>query len=119
MSLTINTLTYSQDVPTSANKVPYVGPSHTFTTKDLLTLGRIDPKPTATYAGNARYEVKRTKTVELNGDSSTTADAIITTSFSLPVGMAQADVNSLRDDMGDFLIGTECGTFLWNRDLTY
>jgi len=119
MSITLNTLAYSQDVPLTPNKVPYTGPDHTYTTKDLLVLGRVDPKPTATYAGNARYEVKRTKTVELNGDSSDLADAIVTVSFSLPVGMSSTDVDALRDDVGDFLIGTECGTLVNNRDLTY
>jgi hypothetical protein len=48
-----------------------------------------------------------------------TADAIITVSCSLPVGMAQADVDALRNDVGDFLVSTEGGTLLWNHDLTY
>jgi hypothetical protein len=117
MSLTLNTLVYNQDSFTSPNKVQYTGPSNTFASKDLISLGRTAPKPTATYAGNARSEVKRTKTVTTGTDL--TADAIITVSCSLPVGMAQADVDALRNDVGDFLVSTEGGTLLWNHDLTY
>lgn len=117
MSITLNTLAYAQDSFVTPNKVNYVGPSQNFTTKDLLSLGRTAPKPTATYAGNARSEVKRTKTVTLADGSK--ADAIITVSASFPVGMAQADVNSLRDDVGDFLISADAGTLMWNHDLTY
>jgi hypothetical protein len=52
------------------------------------------------------------------GDGST-ADAIIAVNFSLPVGMTQADVDALRDDVGDFVISAGCGTLVWNHDLTY
>lgn len=117
MSITLNTVAYGQDVPLSPNKVPYVGPDNSYTAKDLLTLGRTAPKPTSTYAGNARYEVKRTKTVTLA--DSTTADIIVTTSFSIPVGAADADIDSLRDDVGDFLISADCGSLVKNGDLTY
>lgn len=117
MAITLNTLAYSQDSFVSKDKVLYIGPSNTFSVKDHLSLGRTSPKPTTTFAGVARAEVKRVKTVDIGGGNK--ADAIISVSVSLPVGMAQADVNALRDDVGDFLIGSEAGTLLWNHDLTY
>jgi uncharacterized protein YkwD len=117
MSITLNTLVYNQDSFVSPSKVAYTGPDHSFTTKDLLTLARTAPKPTATFAGVARSEVKRTKTVTLADGS--TADAIVTVSCSLPVGMTQADADALRDDVGDFTISADAGTLFWNHDLTY
>jgi hypothetical protein len=65
----------------------------------------------------ARSEVKRTKTVDL--DDGSQADAIITVNVALPVGMAQADADSLRDDVGDFLISADAGTLVWNHDINY
>lgn len=117
MSITLNTLVYDQDTPLSANKVPYHGPDHSFSVKDIFTLARTAPKPTASFRGVARSEAKRTKTVTL--DDGSTADAIVVVNFSLPVGMAQADADALRDDVGDFTISAQCGTLIWNQDLTY
>lgn len=117
MSITLNTLVYDQDSFVSGNKVKYVGPDNTFSEKDILTLGRTEPKATSTFAGVARAEAKRTKTVTL-GDGST-AEAIVTISCSLPVGMAKADADALRDDVGDFAISANADTLFWNHDLTY
>jgi hypothetical protein len=117
MSITLNTLAYSQDVSLNSNKMLYVGPDNSFSVKDHLTLGRTSPKPTTTFAGVARAEAKRTKTVTL-GDGST-AEAIVTITTSLPVGMAEADADDLRDDVGDFAISADCKTLFWNHDLTY
>lgn len=115
MSITINTLAYEQDSNVSPNKVLYVGPSHTFSAKDLLSLARTAPKATATFRGVAKAEAKRTKTVTL--DDGSTADAIVTISCSLPVGMAKADADSLRDDVGDFALLTEGDNLFWKHDI--
>lgn len=117
MAITLNTLAYSQDSFVTGNKVKYVGPDNTFSVKDLLTLGRTEPKSTSTFAGVARAEAKRTKTVTLADGSE--ADAIVTISCSLPVGMAKADADALRDDVGDFAISADAETLFWNHDLTY
>lgn len=117
MALTLNTLAYNQDTNINGNKVSYHGPSHTFSTKDQIVLSRVAAKPSATFAGVARAEAKRTKTVTLS--DGTKADAIVTISCSLPVGMAEADADSLRDDIGDFAISTDCKSLFWNHDLTY
>lgn len=102
MSITLNTLVYSYDAPINKNKVQYLGPSHTYSAKDIITLGRTDPKPTALFAGVARSEMKRTKTVELADGSF--ADAIFTFSSSIPVGIVSTDADALRDDVGDFAV---------------
>lgn len=117
MTITINTLAYNQDAFVTSDKVSYTGPSHTFSAKDTLTLARTAPKPTATFRGVARAEAKRTKTVTL--DDGTTADAIVTVTCSLPVGMAKADADALRDDVGDLTISATAETLFWNHDLTY
>lgn len=117
MSITLNTLAYTQDPALNANLVPYIGPANTHTVKDQLVLGRTAPKPTSTFRGMARSSVKRAKTLTL--DDGSKADAIINVSVSIPVGAATADVNALRDDVGDFLISADAGTLINNHDLTY
>jgi len=116
MTITLNTLAYSQDASVTRDKVEYTGPSNTFAIKDKLSLARVAPKPTLTFDGVARAEVKRTKTVTLaNGK---TADAIVTATVSFPVGMAKADADALRDDVGDFLIGANGDSLMWAHDIT-
>jgi len=117
MTITLNTLAYDQDSFVTPNKVKYTGPDHTFSVKDELSLSRVAPKPTTTFAGVARAEAKRTKTVTLDDGSS--ADAIVTISCSLPVGITTTDANALRDDVGDFAISADCTTLFNNHDLTY
>lgn len=114
MSITLNTLVYTYDSPINKNKVQYLGPDHTYSVKDIITLGRTDPKPTATFDGVARTEMKRTKTVTLaSGD---TADAIFTVTSSIPVGIVTADADALRDDVGDFAVSA-AGASLVNTAL--
>lgn len=117
MSITLNTVAFDYDSQPTPNKCMYVSADNTFSEKDLLSLGRTTPKPTTTFRGMARSEVKRTKTVDL--DDGSQADAIITVNVALPVGMAQADADSLRDDVGDFLISADAGTLVWNHDINY
>jgi len=116
MTITLNTLVYNQDASVTKDKVDYTGPSNTFAVKDKVSLARVAPKPTATFDGVARAEVKRTKTVTLaNGQK---ADAIVTAAVSFPVGMTKVDADALRDDVGDFLIGTDGDALFWSHDIT-
>lgn len=117
MSITLNTLAYSQDAFVSANKVNYTGPSHTFAVKDLIVLGRTAAKPTSTFAGVARSEMKRTKTVTLADGSK--ADAYVTCTTAFPVGISEADADALRDDLGDLVISATGKLVAWNHDLTH
>lgn len=116
MAITLNTLAYNQDSFAAPNRVVYTGPSHNFSIKDTLSLARVVPKPVKDFAGVARAEAKRTKTVTLADGSK--ADAIVTISCSFPVGMAKADADALRDDVGDFAISTQGGDLFWAHDLT-
>jgi len=117
MSITLNTVAFAQDSILTPNKVQYASDSNTFSSKDLLSLGRTAPKPTSTFRGVARSEFKRTQTVTLDDDS--TYDAIITVSVSLPVGIVEADATALLDDVGDFLISADATTLCVNHDIFY
>lgn len=117
MSITLNTLVYNQDASISANKVQYTGPLHSFQVKDLVTLGRTAPKATTLSDGKARSELKRTKTVNLTNGK--TDDAIITVNVAYPVGMAEADADAIRDDIGDLIISAIGKLVTWNHDLTH
>lgn len=115
MTITLNTLAYDEDSSLNPNLVRYIGPDNTFQTKDFLDLGRTAPKPTPTFAGVARASAKRTKTVTLADGS--TADAIVRIECSLPVGMAKADADALRDDIGDLAIATAGDDLFWKHDI--
>lgn len=118
MSITINTVAYAEDSQVNPNIVDYVSPTHSFTAKDVLRLSRTPPKPNGSVdRGVARAEAVRTKTVTL--DDGTTRDAIVRVSCSLPVGMAKADADALRDDIGDLAISATAETLFWNHDLKY
>jgi len=116
MSITLNTLVYNQDSQPTADKVVYTGPSHTFSVKDQLTLGRTAPKATSIFAGVARSSIKRTKTLTL-ADSSV-HEAIVELTVSLPVGAADADIDALVNDIADFAISTEGTNVIRKHDLT-
>lgn len=117
MAITLNTLAYNQDAFVTPNKVRYTGPSNTFQDKDILDLGRVAPKPTVDFDGVARSSIKRVKTITLaNGKR---YDAHIEVTCSFPVGTANATIDAMRDDVGDFLISADAGTLLKNHDVTY
>lgn len=103
MTVTVNTKAYAFDTNTSPDAARMVGPSNDFDTKDILELKRTSAKPTADFPGVARSSAKFSRTVTINSVNYT---AIAEASFSIPVGMVGADIDSLRDDLGDFLIST-------------
>lgn len=102
----LNTRTYTVD-RTNPDSVKYVGPANTLSVSDTLEMKRVYPKPTATFAGVARPTAKRVKTVTLNGDAATVADYIISVSGSMPVGMAEADIDAGLADMAAFFGSNE------------
>lgn len=115
MTITVNTKAFNLDSFASKDKVVYQGPGHTVNVKDVLSLARVAPKPTATFAGVARAEAKFARTLTLA--DGTKAEAIGTASFSIPVGAAQADVNALADDLGDLLISQNGLDLVWKSDV--
>lgn len=118
MAITLNTKSYVQD-RIAPDAIGYSGPAQTFSTKDFVELKRVAPKPTKDFRGVARPTYKITRTVTL--DDGSKAEAILTISASLPVGMVAADVTSLVADAGDILDLEKAGTnALFSKgDITY
>lgn len=108
MSLTVSTKTYNE-FRQQPDAIAYAGPANTISSKDLIELKRVLPKPTATFAGVARPNVKFVQTQDL-GDQS--VDAIVNVTGSLPVGMTSAAIEDLRDDVVSFL-GSAAGLALF------
>lgn len=104
MTITVNTKAYAFDTNTTPDVGRHTGPAHTFETKDYLDLRRVAPKPNGDFRGVARASAKFVRTVTL--DDSTKADAIVEVNASLPVGMSEANIDAIRDDMGDLLISS-------------
>lgn len=102
MAITLNTKSYVQDAQLSPDAVQYVGPSNTFSVKDRVLLTRTAPKATKDFKGMARCRAKVFRTVTL-ADAST-AEAVVDVYVTTPVGMADADVNSIIDDAGDLVL---------------
>lgn len=101
MSLTVNAKTYTAD-GFSANAVVYSGPAHTLTVKDDIRLARVAAKPTSAFSGVVRFSCKLSRTHTLTGALTTTGDSISEMSFSIPIGIASADIDTICADLGTF-----------------
>ncbi|DAD50849.1 coat protein [ssRNA phage SRR5466727_6] len=102
MTLAINAKTYTAD---SFNKdsVGYAGPNHTVTVSDYAKLARTAPKKTSQSSGVGRTLAKLTRTATLTGALEPTRDMIGEVNFTLPVGAAGADVDTMLNDLGAFV----------------
>lgn len=118
MSLTVNAATYTAD-SFQQNRVGYIGTNHSVTVKDYVSLSRVAPKPTATFSGLGRTEAKLTRTVTLTNALTPTADAIVTISVAIPVGMAAAGVDVVLNDMGAFLASASFKTHVKAQQIAY
>lgn len=116
MTITVNTRAYALD-NASGNAAVYTGPASTFSARDLLTLKRTAPKPSGDFAGVARAEAKMTKTVTLTGVTQTKGDAIVSISLALPVGMSEADVDTLKADIVSLAGTTNFKDLIWKHDI--
>jgi len=114
MTITVNTRAYNAD-RVAADSVGYIGPAHTFSTPDTLMLKRTAPKATSAFAGVSRVSAKFSRSVVLA--DATKGTAIVEVVTSLPVGMAEADVDLIRDDMGDFLLLTAADDLFLKQDI--
>lgn len=115
MTITVNTKAYAFDTNPTPDAGRHNGPAQTFQVKDYLDLKRTAPKPTTTSEGVARSSAKFTRTVTLaNGDK---AIAIAEANFSIPVGMVSADIDSLRDDLGDLLVSSNGDALVEGHDI--
>jgi hypothetical protein len=117
MSLTINTKAYTFDSYGGKDTAVYHGPAHTFAVKDVLSVRRVAPKPTAIFAGVARSGMKFTRTLATGTD--TTADAIGDVSVSIPVGAASADIDSLINDLGDAILDAVFTALVKAHDINF
>lgn len=98
MAITIGTRTYNKD-RTQPDNIKYVSGSNTLSLEDSLSMARTYPKPTATYAGNARPSVKFVRDVTVGGEKKT---LIFNGGFQIPVGVAGSDVSAFVDDISAF-----------------
>lgn len=102
MSLTINAKTYSAD-SFEKDQVVYKGPAHTSSIKDLMSLSRVEPKPTPSFSGVARAQAKLTRTHALTGVLTPAHDSISVLQHSVPVGASGADIDAICNDLGAFV----------------
>lgn len=92
---TTNDEDYSRFDTGSANRVVYIGENHSMTTKDTLTLYRTFPKVSGNFRGTAKTAVKfsQDKVVTgVDGVAQLTSPIIVEVSFSIPVGVTEADM---------------------------
>lgn len=101
MALTVNAKTYTAD-GWDNNSVRFQGPAHTLSVKDRLIQKKTDPKPTDLFSGVSRFMVKIARTHTLTGAKTAVADGSVQTDFTLPVGMASADVDAYCNDLGAY-----------------
>jgi hypothetical protein len=118
MALTFNTKTYTAD-SFNGNQVVYNGPANTLSVKDILRLARTAPKPSATYSGNGRFEVKLTRTHTLTGALTPTGDSITTVSYSGPVGIPGADADAISNDLGALLASASFKLMIKNLQISH
>jgi len=114
MALTVNAKSYTLDTYPSAQAAAYVGPAHTSSVKDDLRVSRVMPKPTSVFSGVNRQAFKLTRTHTLTGALTTTGESITETSFSIPVGTATADIDTICADLGAFIASAAFKTMVKN-----
>lgn len=119
MTIVINTKTYTADAASSPNSVPYIGPANTLSVKDKIDLYRTSPKSSSVFSGNGRSRAKMSRTLTLTGAKTTSGDAIIDTSISIPVGASATDVDTLITDHAAGLAQAWAKTLAKNLNITY
>ena len=107
MTIVLDTKTYKAD-SFEPDRVKYFGPAHTGTSKDILSVSRVAPKPTATFRGVNRQQLKLTRTATL--DDGKTADVILDISGSIPVGVSSAFITAMVSDGAAMLALEKAGT---------
>jgi hypothetical protein len=116
MSLTINTKAYVAD-KTAPDQIVYAGPNDSVSVTDVLGLKRVDPKPVANFDGTARTSAKISRSFVLaNGKR---VIAIGEASYSIPVGVAQADAEALAADLSAFAGSTQGKALTWKQTISF
>jgi hypothetical protein len=81
------------------NRSVYHGASHSAVLRDTISLYRSGPKPNGNFRGVTKNSAKLSKDVEVagaDGVATLTVPSICEISFSLPVGITDADILKLR-----------------------
>lgn len=115
MALTVNLDTYERDTERSPNHVRYTGPDANLSTKDHVDMKRTPPKPTSTYAGQARGSFKLTRTFTDGTDP--VGDGLIEISCSFPVGSAAAEQAAMIDDAAAWLATASADDLYSKQDI--
>lgn len=104
MALTVNAKSYANDTSRTADSFRYLGPVHDGDSNDTIDLYRTSAKPTTTYAGNTRARVKLTRAV--TDGTVQLGDMLFDVNFSVPVGAASGQVDSVINDLAAWLATT-------------
>lgn len=118
MALTVNAKTYTGD-SFQQNQVGYNGPGKTASVKDDIVLRKAAAKSSATFSGVVRTGAKLTRTLTLTGAKTTSGDAILEISCSIPVGFAAADVDAILNDMGSLLASASFKTHVKTPQVSF
>lgn len=118
MALTVNATTYTLDSYPSANSALYYSSAHSATNKDDFRIARVAPKATSTFSGVNRQSFKLTRTHTLSGALTSTGESITEMSFSLPVGISAANVDSICADLGAFFASAAGKTMVKSQVIT-
>lgn len=116
MTLTVNTKAYNLDATVDKDANRYTGPNHTLAADDTLLARRSKSAATATSPGFARSTLRFQRSVTI-GDKVFLATG--EANFTIPVGMAEADVDALRDDLGDALLSAAADDLVWKHDINF
>lgn len=115
MPLTVNTKTYTQDLPLGPDAVPYNGPAHDDDTIDRIIAKRTAPKPTADFAGVGRSEVKLTRTG--TDGTNDVGNMIVTINCSFPVDVQASEKELMLTDLAAWLASAEADSVLVTRTI--
>lgn len=99
MAIVVNTKTYSADIPSSKDSLPYFGPNRTVSSEDKIDLYRTAAIESASYSGVARSRVKLSRTLTLTNAKTASGLATFDLAFNVPVGAASADIDGLLSDL--------------------
>lgn len=91
-----STVTYTR-FSDSENKSTYIAGDHTIALPHTLTLNRVFPKPTKSFAGVARTSFKVTKGIALA--SGEVVPVICEMAYNIPVGVAEADYDKCIEEI--------------------
>lgn len=115
MSLTVNAKTYANDVARSPDSYRYLGPSHTFATKDYIDAYRTSPKPTSTFNGVGKAEAKLTRTMTDGTDPVGTG--LISVSVSFPADADTTEQATMITDMAVWLATASADNLFTNHEI--